>query len=831
MPKKRLLLAGVTAVAVGATCADAQVSGTARTTRELLDEMRQYYEELLPDTRPETVKGSGYKPFKRYEWFMETRLGDAAGIPVGARQAAFERKQSMERGAFPTWFSMGPTNVAGRCLAIAVDPTDSNVVYAGFASSGIWKSTDGGVNWTPLGDDLPSMSVSAIALDESNPSTIYIGTGEGWGNVDALHGVGILKSTDGGATWNTTGFSYDIAAGLDVWRLEYEETTGVLLASVENGLWRSTDGAATFTEVMPDGSWPDVKLKPGTTDTYYAISRGWAGQGAYKSTDEGVTWTQLGGGAPTTAVTNGRLAVTPANPDYVYWSFDINGAGMRIYRSTDSGATWALRSTVNHDGSLGQGWYDLSIAVDPENSETVWSGGVEFYRSTNGATSFSQIASNVHVDHHEAVFDPSNPERMWLGSDGGVYLSTNGGTSFLSRNSGLVTLQFYAMNQSMNDPNIAFGGTQDNGTWRYVGTPSFGQVLGGDGFECEVSADNQLIFAEIYNGFHYRSTNGGAGFTPANSGITEDGPWQTPTHMDYSNSARVWTGHNAQIWRTTNSGVSWTSVMPANLGGGRSIAQCYNDPTHVYVAGGARIFLSTDTGATFNQMAQLSVGNSITDITVHPDDPLTAMLCTGSYSSSVARVLRTTDGGVNWTDVTNNLPGEGAQSITYKFDEPNVVFLGTDLGCYISFDEGGSWEPFDVGLPHVICDDLRWHPDNFLRVATHGRGMWEVDLTDLSPASVESGAPTIEPLTLRVLGNPAGPGIGTSLRFGLREAGRARIGLYDTGGRLVRLLLDREVEAKVDFVEIRTESLPSGVYFARLDAGDHSVTEKLVVKR
>ena len=828
-----MILAGATAVALSVTGVHAQISGEAKTTRDLLDEMGRYYDELLPDTRPETVAGSGYKPFKRYEWFMETRLGDAADLPVGGRLAAWESLKGMEqeRGGFPSWFQLGPTNVAGRCLAIAVDPTDSNVVYAGFASGGIWKTTDGGANWTPLGDDLPSMSVSAIAIDESNPSTLWIGTGEGWGNVDAIHGVGILKSTDGGLTWNTTGFTYAIAAGLDVFRLEYEETTGVLLAAVENGLWRSDDGAATFTEVMESGSWPDVKLKPGTTDTYYAISRGWTGQGGYKSTDTGLTWTLMEGGAPTTSVTNGRLAVSPANPAYVYWSFDINGTGIRFYRSTDSGATWTLRSTQSHDGSFGQGWYDLTITVDPQNAETVWSGGVELYRSTNGATSFSQIAGNVHVDHHEGVFDPSDPERMWVGSDGGVYLSTNGGTSYIPRNAGLVTLQFYAMNQSMTDPNLAFGGTQDNGTWRYTGGPSFGQVLGADGFECEVSTDNQLIFAEIYNGFHYRSTNGG-GFLPANSGITDDGPWQTPTHMDYSNSTRTWTAHNLQIWRTTNSGSNWTSVLGSGVGGGRSIDQSYNNPAYVWVVAGTRVFLSTDTGATFTQVSTLSTANSITDITVHPNDGLTAMVCTGTYSSSVPRVLRTTDGGANWTDMTNNLPGEGAQSITYKYDEPNIVFLGTDLGCYVSFDEGGTWEPFNVGLPYVICDDLRWHPDGFLRVATHGRGMWEVDITGLSPSTaVEPASGTLAPLTMRILGNPAGPETSSSIRFGLREAGRAKIGLYDVNGRMVRLLLDRQVEAKVDFIEVNTKTLASGVYFARLDVGEDSVTQKLVVKR
>ncbi len=836
MPKRFAPLVAVGALIFAASTSTAQITGQPETARDLIHQMSEYYDAKFPNPTREATRSSGYKPFKRYEHFMGKRLGSAADIPAGARTAAFQQLKDLEatsdRGGFPTWFNLGPTNVGGRCLALAVDPTDSDVCYAGFASGGIWKTADGGNTWTPLGDNLPTMSVSAIQIDESNPSTIYIGTGEGWGNIDAIHGVGVLKSTDGGVVWNTTGITEPIANGRDVFMMEYEETTGVLLVAMDNGLYRSTDGADTFVEVMESGDWRDVKLKPGTTDTYYAISRGWSGQGGYRSTDEGQTWTRMENGAPITGLANGRISVTPANPEYVYWSNDVQGNGtLAVYRTTDGGDSWTLRSTPNQDN--GQGWYDLVITANPLDEEQVWSGAVAMYRSDNGGSSWTQTAAGVHVDHHAAVFDPSDPQIMWIGCDGGVYKSTNNGQSFFSRNSGLVTTQFYAMNQSMTGANLAFGGTQDNGTWRWTGSTNMVQVLGADGFECEVSNDNLIILAEIQNGSHYRSTNGGSGFQPINNGLSESGPWQTPTHMDYTNSNVVVTGHNTSIFRTTNAGSNWVNVMNGGLGGGRSIEQSWNDTNVFWCVAGVRAFVSTDNGLNWTQTATTPIsGGAINDITVHPDDGNTAIICLGTYNPALDKVQITTDGGATWNDLTNNLPGEGAQSITYDFDNPSTIFLGTDLGCYVSFDSGSNWQPFNVGLPYVICDDLRWHPDGFLRVATHGRGIWEVDISDITPTDVgeNPSAPKIEPLTMRVLGSPAGEGVETSLRFGLREAGRARIDLFDANGRLVRNLLDREVPAEVDFVIVDTEALSSGIYFARLESGGHSVSKKLVVE-
>ncbi len=810
----------------------AQTEYRTESTRDYLEKMEAHFQETLPDFKPETVKGTGFKPFQRIKWFVEPRLGDQDDLIPGARWRAWESLQEMtgtqDRVDLPTWFNMGPTNVAGRVLAIEVHPTDSNIVYTGTASGGLWRSTDQGLSWSPLTDKLPTLAISAIEFDHDDPDHMWIGTGEGWGG-DMVHGIGVLQSFDGGFSWQTTGMSYDLSQGLDLFELEYNEVTGTLLCAGEHGLFRSTDHGATWTEVIEAGNWKDVLAKPGTTDTYFAYGHGFAEAGVYRSTDDGLTWTRLENGLPTAGYANGELATTPANTEYVYFSVMI-GSTKYIYRSTDGGDNWAQRST--QDGT--QGWYNLTLLAHPQDPETVFSAGVNNFRSTNGGQSWQTWNGGMHVDHHATAVDPSNPDNLWFGNDGGCWVSTNGGANFSRRTTGLVTLQLYAMNHSLVDLNYAIGGTQDNGTYRYVGNSQFLYALGGDGFECEVGSQNpDVVWAEIYYGEHYRSLNGGSGMTRLMNGITEGGPWQTPTHMDYGDDNTLWAGHNTTVFKTTSGGGSWFAAPTGtSIGGGRAIAQSWGERDYLAVCGGTRIFTSDDHGSNFVQVANPPVANTISDIAIHPTNPDIMVLTTASYNSSFGRVYKTTDRGASWFDITNNLPGEPCNTIIYDNDHPDWLYVGTDLGVYVSFDGGDVWSALNVGLPNVVCTDLRWHPSDYLRVATYGRGMWELDISSLNPASIgdEPTVEAIQPLTLRVNGSPAGPGTQTTVRFGLRTAGDVDLGVYDVNGRRVQTLAQGPREARVDFVDVDTASLRSGVYFVRLASGGQEVSAKLIVE-
>lgn len=813
-------------------------AGDAMTTREWFEQMDARYARYDAWPAAPREKGDGYPAYMRYKWFAEPRLSPETGNQIpGARWEAWQELKQLEAQygtRSETWFTNGPINVAGRVLAIAIHPTNPDIVYAGFASGGIWKTTNGGDTWTPLGDDLPTLSVSAIKLDVNNPNRIWMGTGEGWGNIDAVHGVGVLFSEDAGESWSLTGFNYEMSSGLDVFSVEHNPATGTLLVGADNGLWRSTDDGATFTQVMSIGTYRDIEMKKGSSNIVFAVAHQGALGYFYRSFDDGATWTQITNGTPTSGITNSKFALCDADPELILWALSgVGGQQYGIWRSTDGGDSFSqILGNGGHYGS--QGWYNISLAIDPTDPNRVFSGGVNYYRSTNGGSSFSQYANNVHVDHHAAAFAPSDPTQFWVGSDGGVWRSTNAGLSFADRNAGLVTMQFYAINQSQSQPTLAMGGTQDNGTYIYNNSLNWSYGLGGDGFFCEIHRSNtDILYAEVYNGTHYRSVNGGGVFYPKNNGITEQGPWSTPTHMDYSNSSILWTAHTTKVFKTVNDANSWSWVgNPTGLGGGRSIAQSRSDHDIVAVIGPTRIFLTPDAGTTWvERTSGIVSGGSLSDIAIDPVNPDIMVVTCTSYSDNFPHVYKTVDQGQSWFGIDDGLPVEPVNTIEIDPLNPDWYFIGTDTAVYVSFDAGASWQPFNTGLPHVVMADLRLHEEaRILRVGTHGRGMWEVDISELTGFSeAEEVRPAVEPVTIRLLGNPAASN--TIVRYGIREPGHVKVGLYDLQGRLVRTLVDRFEYAIMSSVEVDVSDLENGVYFARIDANGAQMSRKLTIQR
>jgi hypothetical protein len=834
-----LLLLGLVLPAVGrAAPADSQLKP--RNTQEWLDRMAARYaqfENKLPSDLEE-LEGTGFNVYQRARWLMEPRLDPVTGDEEpGARWEAWKQLRQMESTEgtrSTTWFNVGPVNVSGRCLALAIDPTDPNIVYAGFASSGIWKTINAGASWTVLADTLPTLAVSALKIDPTDHNRIWMGTGEGWGNVDGVHGVGVLVSTDAGASWGTTGLSSALSLGKDVFALEYNPDTGTLMAATGEGLYRSTDQGTTFGLVESGGNWRGVELQRGSNSVMFACVDGITAAGFYRSTDDGATWTQTTTGTPTSDIGNSRFALSAANPNVIEWAMAsaADGTQKGIWRSTDAGLSFTQVYGTGGQYST-QGWYDVTIALSPTDANKTWSGGVYFYSSTDGGTTFSQVANNVHVDHHATAYAPSNPNIFWVGSDGGVWKSTNGGTSFTDVNAGLVTLQLYDFNQAETDPTLALGGTQDNGTWLYNGSTSWSHVIGGDGFHTEIDRVNpNYMYGELYYGSHYRSTNTGSSFTAKNTGITDTGKWDTPTWMDFSNPAIIWTAHTNKIYRTTDRMNTWVDMnSPTGLNGGRNIHQCQDVPSMLVVLGANRIWVTTDTGATWvNKTGTMNTGSALSDVYVHPHDPNTFVVTIKTYNGLVHQVYKTTNMGSSWTAIDTGLPNEPVNAIEMDPSHPERYFIGTDLGVYYSSDAGTSWVPFNTGLPHVVVDDLRLHNDaRILRAGTHGRGLWEVDLTDLDAASAPDPHPAIQPLTLRIFGNPASRT--ATLRYGTRQPGKVHLAIYDLQGRELKTVLNEYTYGYLGTLEVNVSDIPNCVYFARLASNGHQISQKLVIER
>lgn len=717
-----LLLGMVVLLAAGSASAETGFASPTETTLQYFDRMDEVYQDFIgvwPIAK--NTSGTGFKPYMRFKSFMEPRLSDDGNMIPGVRWEAFQQLQQMvqDRGqSGPTWFNLGPANVAGRVLCIEVHPENSDIVFAGFASGGLWKTTDSGANWTPLGDFLPTLAVGALEIDVNNPDRMWMATGEGWGNVDAVHGVGLLVSTDGGDNWDLTGLNYDISQGVDLYEIEYNPATGTLLVGADNGLWRSTDGGDTWTEVMTLGQWKDVELKKGSTSTVFACMHGAADGGFYVSNDDGLTWNLVTNGTPTTDIANMRFALCDWAPDVVYWGIARGNGQMKgIWKSTNGASSFNQIYVGGHYGT--QGWYDLTIDVYPQDPDYVWSGGVYFYKSTNGGSTFSQFANNIHVDHHATFWDPSDPNRMWVGTDGGIYLSTNAGSSFIGRNIGIPTLQYYAMNQCESQPTRAMGGSQDNGTWVYNGSENHGYVLGGDGFQCECDRESpNYVFGELYFGDHYRSQNGGPGMSPINNGITEDGPWETATWMDFSDPKILYAAHNSTLFKTTNRGGSWTGIFSPTFGAGTSIHQCRSNPDVMAMTVATKVWISTDHGNTWeDRTANLVPGGRLSDVFIHPDNENVILVTLATYNPGLNQVWKTTDQGLNWFPIDAGLPDEPCNTIEIDPSHTDWYFVGTDLAVYVSYNAGNSWTPLNVGLPHVVVEDLRIHDaGRFIRV-------------------------------------------------------------------------------------------------------------------
>ena len=543
-----------------------------------LDEMGAYYE-AHPELK--TTRGSGWKPYNRAKWFYEQRMVNGEPVPVGARYRAWEQKLEIERtmpvAPRSTWFSLGPANFAGRILSLEFDPDNSSTLYNGTAGGGLWKSTDGGLNWAPLTDDTPSMGIGGVAVLPSNSNIVVIGTGEGTPNIDRISGVGILRSTDAGATWNPTSLTYSKINGHGFHVVEANPITSTLLAGATDGLWRSTDQGSNWTQVQVGGNWYDVVWKPGDANRCYTVRGGSNGgngvNGVKVSTDDGLTWNAAGTGQPVdTSIGKTKLAVSADEPSWVYAGVANRSSSnlLGIYRTTNDGATWTLRANApNMYG--GQGWYNVSLAADPNNADVVISGGVELFRATDGGATFVEIGVNVHVDHHAATYRPGFPNNVFVGSDGGVWESTNDGGLWTSRNSGLVTYQFYDICVSQINSSFIMGGTQDNGTDRWTGTTTWLEGLFADGMVCNINPNAQNVsYAEIQFGEHYKSSNGGGSWQQIMNGISGNGAWVTPVAEDQT------PGNGAHLYTSTGAGnlphdERWRAVAK------RRAAQCELD--------------------------------------------------------------------------------------------------------------------------------------------------------------------------------------------------------------------------------------------------------------
>lgn len=779
------------------------------------------------------------QPDKALEYFLKKRLPEGeTALPIEKYFQAMDEMQRMEvfstaenrllsreelktnpeQPRLGTWSFLGPGNIGGRTRSIIINPTSPNIMYAAGVAGGVWKSVNSGVTWTPIADLIANIAVCSMAFDPKNPNTIYVGTGEGFPNSDKVQGAGIFKSLDAGATWsrlaNTANADFNFVNDIIVSTNDSKR----VYAATSSGVWRSVDEGLNWTQVLPstvNGGCLDLAARTDVQTDYLFASCGNLQQSAiYQKTNAeapGGSWDQV---LTESGMGRTAIAIAPSNQNVVYAiSAALSGTyqhGLYAFFRSDSGGgagTWTARvrntdaNKVNTailsnlvdataveckfgtgDFFTGQSWYDLTIAVDPVDSNRIWVGGIDMFRSDDGGANWGAAAfaydgtggqfvygkpNQLHPDQHFITFHPqfngTTNQQMFIGNDGGIWRTDNaraqvstGPRAFCNASGNKVTwthlnnsygvTQFYH-GSVYPDGKTYLGGTQDNGTPRgndTDGPNQWKQILLADGGYSAVDFLNtNTLYVSTQNAGFRKSTDGGATFSGTTLGLSGSVSFITPMLMDPSDPARLYTGgsvlfrsHKMTIWNNLG------SPQNVSLSGGiiSSLAVAPTDANYVLIGLNDGSIVRTTRALSLSSTSPLS---SASDLSTRPRtgsvswvafDPNNKNIAYATYSTfGNAHVWKTTNAGQSWTSIDGSggsgIPDIPAHCIVVDPSNSARLYVGTDLGVFVSLDGGATWTVENTGFANVITESLVLNVTGgvtTLYAFTHGRGVFKV---------------------------------------------------------------------------------------------------------
>lgn len=823
---------------------------------------------------------------KRNEWLFQQRLfpyADNKSINAAYSQRDALRNRGLTDNT-SVWKSVGPSPAqfsfnpaTSRVRVIAYDPDIAGTIYIGTSNGGVWKTTDSGRNWFPKTDFEASLSSGALAVYNdwsTNPPQriVYYGTGEGgFGFVYSYYGRGLLKSTDGGDTWK------QITKGLPEATYFYKiavnpASPNVLLAALGSnyanpvntgGLYRSEDFGESWQRVVPistaeDGlNCNDVIFTPDGSKAYIlgpftSGSPNWweNGTGYRMSNDGGRTFTQMATNLPGT----GYFAINPQSPAILYALTAVDCNMSQLYRSADAGNTWAV---INSNFLSNQCGYNMAVEMNPAAPDNIFIGTIELYHSTDRGNTFPRAFIPYHSDIHDIAFNPHNPNEMMVANDGGVAMSTNGGSTFINLNNTLSTLECYSVSVNPNDPDLMLAGTQDNGVQENFellpNTYSWRGLTGYDATNVIINPENpnnyiaQLSSSPV--GIHATTNKGVTWFVGSGLPGTYDYAWVRPIIKHPASPSTFLTASGSKVYITDDAGFNWREINNDDIIDKiQRLAVSFSDPNIIYAATGPyeympdayqhNLYKSVDGGSrwtivnTSAKFANQSVtlpNRYYSSIQIDKDDPNDVIVTFAGFGTN--HIYRTYDGGTNWDimdcDGSRCLPDAPVNDLLIRYNPVNNLreyYAATDVGVYETSSEN-IWHELSEGLPNCVVMDLELSGDK-LKAATFGRGIYEWDLSGASMVKKTSSDAT-KHINVTNYPNPFNPV--TEISFKLFSATMVRLTIYDITGKEITVLVNSMLEPSVYKFKWNAESYASGIYFYRLETNGHIQTNKMLL--
>ena len=740
--------------------------------------MNEYF-----DSFPDGSKKSGYKQYKRWEWFAESHLnpdgtiGDAMQL-LDAYQNSIQAKSKYPKLQSKSWTIVGPTappkprktgisTGIGRVNAVELHPTNPKELWVAAASGGIWKSADDGATWTSKfpDNDFYTLGANDISISKSNPSIMYAATGDSYGAFSSSgytsFSIGVIKSLDGGNTWSVTSLEAEITDRFETTRiLCHPEDPQLVLVGTSRGIYRTSDGGSSWSNSANNsGNFYDMEMKPGTPNTVYASCYG--SNFIRKTTDFGISWTTSltipGARRVELAVCGvedvevvGAVASSNDNGFNSFWiSYDSGENWDKISdrNSTSNVLGWShIGAQETGDNGQGQGWYDLALEIDPKNYAHIIIGGINLWESQDGGVTFESISHYrglyqrpyVHADFHDLNYN-ADGSKLYIANDGGIY-STKNLKEFDDISAGINITQYYYFGSSVEDPTWLTAGAQDNGTVGKQGS-NWTMVIDGDGGQCMIDPENKNRWYGSYiHGDMRYSINAGGNFHSMIHAGEEEGnkaAWIAPMALDPLSTNRVLVGFD-DVWMSEEFGGtnSWYKISNFDKGTWDDIRTLKVYGELILAATSSRIYACYD-GQGFD-WTEIVKSGSISDIAIDQTTPNHFWYTISGFSEG-NKVFEYNDGTI--TNLSGNLENIPVHSIAWQPDSPNRLYIGTDIGVFSSEYNTGYWERYGNGLPNTIVSHIEVLTGiEKLRISTYGKGIWEVGLNtcNLPPPTIEA---------------------------------------------------------------------------------------------